>query len=102
MPNLPSGTSRDLFVVAVAACLLLANAISIALVWWDKRQAQRDRRRIRERTLHLWAMLGGFPGGAWAMRRFRHKTARASFIRRYVAASALHLAAWAVFVWLVL
>ncbi len=102
MQNLPPGISRDLFLVAVVVWLLLASAVSAALVWWDKRQAERAGRRIRERTLHMWAMLGGFPGGAWAMRRFRHKTVKASFIWRYVAAAALHLAAWAVFVWLVL
>ena len=75
----------------VAAYLSLVNIWSAALVWWDKRHARLGRRRIRERTLYLSAFLGGFFGGVWAMRGFRHKTVRSAFIWRYAVAATAHL-----------
>ncbi|MDA1257387.1 MAG: DUF1294 domain-containing protein [Chloroflexi bacterium] len=86
----------------IAGYFLLVNAWSALLVWWDKRQARLGRRRIRERTLYLWATAGGFPGGIWAMRRLRHKTVKTSFIWRYTLACLAHLTGWAVAVWLAL
>lgn len=92
--------SDPVFLGAVAGFLILANSWSAGLVWWDKRQARLGGRRIRERTLYVTAVAGGFPGGIWAMRRLRHKTVKSSFIWRYALASALHLSGWAVAFWL--
>ena len=86
----------------VAGYLILVSVWSVGLNWWDKRHARLGRRRIRERTLYLSAVAGGFPGGIWAMRRLRHKTVKASFIWRYTAASLAHLGAWAIVAWLAL
>jgi uncharacterized membrane protein YsdA (DUF1294 family) len=78
----------------LAAYLLLS--LGTLCVWaFDKRRARGGGRRVRERTLHGLALLGGWPG-AWLGRRWlRHKTRKASF--RWVLASAavLHVAAWA-------
>ncbi|MEM7577620.1 MAG: DUF1294 domain-containing protein [Planctomycetota bacterium] len=57
-----------------------ASLVAAALVAWDKRQARRDRWRVPEATLHLWEILGGWPGSLWARRRLRHKTAKRSYI----------------------
>ena len=84
-----------------AGYLVLASVWSAGLVWWDKRQARLERRRIRERTLYLSAIAGGFPGGIWAMRRLRHKTVKSSFIWRYAVASLAHLAGGVAVLWLV-
>ncbi|MCH7593234.1 MAG: DUF1294 domain-containing protein [Chloroflexi bacterium] len=92
--------SDPVFLGAAAGYLVLASAWSVGLVWWDKRQARLGRRRIRERTLLLSAIVGGFPGGIWAMRRLRHKTVKSSFIWRYALASLAHLSGWAMTLWL--
>ncbi len=91
----------DLTLVGViTGYLAVVNLWSAALVWWDKRHARLGRKRIRERTLYLSALFGGFPGGIWAMRGLRHKTVKTSFIWRYTVAVLIHLSAWAVTIYL--
>ena len=45
----------------------------------DKRRAAKGGRRVSERTLHLMAFLGGWPGALLGQRHFRHKTQKMSF-----------------------
>ena len=45
----------------------------------DKRKAVKGDRRVSERTLHLMAFLGGWPGALLGQRHFRHKTQKLSF-----------------------
>jgi uncharacterized membrane protein YsdA (DUF1294 family) len=63
---------------------------------WDKRASKHAGvRRVRERTLHLWALAGGF-GGAWLGQAWlRHKTRHPSFLIVTILAGAAHAAAWA-------
>jgi uncharacterized membrane protein YsdA (DUF1294 family) len=78
-------------VLAAYGALTLA---SLALYGWDKLQARRVRRRIPERTLHLFALAGGFPG-AWLGRRlFRHKTQKPAFAVVLALSTLLHAGAW--------
>ena len=60
--------------------MVLINIISFIFVWVDKRKAERDKWRIPESRLFTLAFLGGIFGHIWAMRRFRHKTRKASFL----------------------
>lgn len=46
---------------------------------YDKRQARRAKRRVRERTLIVLALVGGAPGGWLAMHLVRHKTRHIRF-----------------------
>jgi len=54
--------------------LLVINVFGVLIMWWDKRCAGKDARRVPERTLFLVALFGGSLG-CWAgMYLFRHKT----------------------------
>jgi uncharacterized membrane protein YsdA (DUF1294 family) len=59
--------------------LLLINIISFGLIAWDKRRSQKGARRIRERDLLLFAVIGGSLGGLMGMYTFRHKTRHLKF-----------------------
>jgi uncharacterized membrane protein YsdA (DUF1294 family) len=67
----------------------------------DKNAAQTGRWRTRESTLHLLALVGGWPG-AWAGQRLRrHKSSKQGFLIVYRATVVLHCAAVAAWVfWL--
>jgi uncharacterized membrane protein YsdA (DUF1294 family) len=67
---------------AAAAYLIVVIVMSVAcfiVYGLDKRQATNGGRRVSERTLHLMAFLGGWPGALMAQQHFRHKTQKASF-----------------------
>lgn len=51
------------------------------LYWKDKRAAVTKMRRVPENTLHLFALLGGWPGAMIAQQQFRHKTQKVKFKR---------------------
>ncbi|WP_083851782.1 DUF1294 domain-containing protein [Alcanivorax hongdengensis] len=80
------------FTPFLLALLALLSLISIALYGWDKRAARRGTSRTPEKTLHLYAMLGGWPGAWLAQQAFRHKTVKPSFRRWFVVCVLLNLA----------
>ncbi len=59
--------------------LIIVNMICLLLFFMDKKRAQTGRYRIRERSLFLWALAGGAPGGWLGMYLFRHKTRHLKF-----------------------
>lgn len=69
-----------MFFILLIASMVLLSLLSYAVYAVDKRAAQQGRRRVPERTLHLLALLGGWPGALLAQRRLRHKTAKPSFL----------------------
>ncbi len=75
----------------MAVLLTVINFGSAGAIWRDKRRATRDQWRVKEETLLAWALVGGWPGGIWAMRKFRHKTQKGLFIAKYVIAVVLNL-----------
>ena len=65
-----------------AAYLIVVVVMSVACFiayGLDKRQARNGGRRVSERTLHLLAFLGGWPGAMIGQRQFRHKTQKVTF-----------------------
>lgn len=68
------------WVPAVVPLLYLAmSLITYALYAMDKSAAQHNQWRIQESTLHLFALLGGWPGALFAQDRLRHKSVKAQF-----------------------
>lgn len=59
--------------------LLLVNAVAFVLMLVDKRKAIKNKWRIPEATLLLWAALGGSIGALAGMYIFRHKTKHPKF-----------------------
>ena len=57
----------------------LLSIITFVVYGLDKLAARRGGERIRERTLHLLALCGGWPGALAGQRLFRHKTRNRSF-----------------------
>lgn len=59
--------------------ILCYNLFTFLLMGYDKRQARRGGKRVRERTLLLSAVLCGGPGAFLGMELFRHKTRHLRF-----------------------
>ncbi|PQO35599.1 DUF1294 domain-containing protein [Blastopirellula marina] len=81
-------------ITAIGIYLLLVagtSAGAFLAYWLDKRLAQSGGRRISEKNLILFAVLGGWPG-AWAAQQvFRHKTQKTSFQIKFWLAVAVHV-----------
>lgn len=58
---------------------LLVNVGLFILMGIDKKRAQRNQWRIAEKSLLLLGLAGGGLGGLLGMKRYRHKTKRATF-----------------------
>lgn len=73
---------------------LLYGALSTALFLvygLDKWAATRGKARVAETSLHLVALLGGWPGALLGQQIFRHKTAKPVFLRLTWAMVALNV-----------
>lgn len=81
-----------LFLGSVAALVQLAmlprmvlwlygglSALTFLIYVLDKSSAHKGGQRVRENTLHLLALLGGWPGALYAQQLLRHKSRKTSF-----------------------
>ncbi len=91
MPQLSAPASSYLLVL-----LAVMSVFLFAMMGIDKGKARRGRRRIPEKTLFVFALLGGAVGGTAGMFLFRHKTKHLSFRLLFplLAAAQLALCAW--------
>ncbi|MYL62822.1 DUF1294 domain-containing protein [Bacillus hwajinpoensis] len=71
--------------------LVLINSGSFILMGVDKRRAKKSARRISEKTLWLFIVIGGSIGGYLGMKRFRHKTKHSQFIYGIPAVMIVHI-----------
>jgi len=62
---------------------LVLSVFTLLVYGKDKWAAKRQWRRTPEKTLHLLALIGGWPGAVLGQKLFRHKTQKHSFRRRF-------------------
>lgn len=89
------------FAILYAALLLATSIASFVAFALDKHRARTGGWRLRERTLHILCLLGGWPGGLAAMHLFRHKTIDRTFRALYFICIGLHLLALGLAVYLI-
>ena len=82
----------------LVTALAVLNLATFIAYWIDKRAAEAGRQRTPENTLHLFALLGGWPAARVAQQRLRHKSSKAEFLRVYTATVVAHLALLAAWV----
>ena len=64
----------------IAAAFVLNSLFTIWFYKSDKRQAERQLRRIPEFSLHFWELFCGWPGALYAQRKYHHKWKKTSFM----------------------
>lgn len=66
--------------IAVVAYVLAVSVIAMLVTAYDKAAAMKQKRRVRERTLFLWALIGGSVAMYLTMLGIRHKTLHKRFM----------------------
>ncbi|MEO3990772.1 DUF1294 domain-containing protein [Pseudocitrobacter cyperus] len=64
---------------------LLVNIVTFLIYGADKLAARRSWQRVPERTLLVFGLVGGWPGGLVAQHLFRHKTQKQPFRKWFLA-----------------
>lgn len=72
------------------------GVLTFAVYAFDKAEAKAGRWRIPEKTLHLLALAGGWPGALLAQQWLRHKTSKPRFIAIFWLTVAFHVGAFVV------
>lgn len=70
---------------------LVVSVIAVLVYGWDKFAALCKWRRTPENVLHMYALLGGWPGALFAQQLFRHKSSKKTFRRGFWLTVALNL-----------
>jgi uncharacterized membrane protein YsdA (DUF1294 family) len=79
--------------IAIYLGIVLVMSLACFVAYgWDKRSAANGSRRMPEQTLHILALLGGWPGALLGQRQFRHKTKKLSFLIVLWSVIVLHVA----------
>jgi uncharacterized membrane protein YsdA (DUF1294 family)/cold shock CspA family protein len=65
--------------LVILGVYLVASAVSFSLYAHDKSAAQKGRWRTKENTLHVFSLIGGWPGAFVAQKLLRHKSRKESF-----------------------
>ena len=74
-----AGTKTRMSLNGILVLYLAASAASIVVYAVDKSAARHGRWRASESTLHLLAIIGGWPGALVAQQVFHHKSRKPSF-----------------------
>lgn len=71
--------------------LAVVSVITFIMYGYDKVQARKGGWRVSEKTLHVLALVGGFPGGWIGRSVFRHKTRKGIFLFVLLVSTVIHL-----------
>jgi len=77
--TLISGSALTGLTWTIPAAYFMASTATYLVYWLDKAAARAGRHRIPESTLHLLALVGGWPGALVAQQQYRHKTRKPEF-----------------------
>ncbi|MBI5707151.1 MAG: cold shock and DUF1294 domain-containing protein [Armatimonadetes bacterium] len=77
--------------IAVPLVTLMLSFMTYLVYGLDKRKAEDAAWRVPESTLHLLALLGGWPGAFAAQRLLRHKSRKTGFLAMFWFTVALNL-----------
>lgn len=91
--------ARGMLPLGIAAVYLAASVATAIGYGIDKSAAQSGAWRTRERTLHVLALMGGWPGALVAQRVFHHKSRKPSFRFAFWGTVALNCGALVWFWW---
>ena len=58
---------------------IIISVLTFIVYAWDKAAARKGKWRIKEKTLHIFALIGGWPGAVMAQKILRHKSIKRSF-----------------------
>ncbi|QBY05932.1 DUF1294 domain-containing protein [Thalassotalea sp. HSM 43] len=64
----------------IISYFLIISLVTFLVYWHDKYKAKTGKWRTNEASLHLLALLGGWPGALLARQLFRHKTQKQPFV----------------------
>ena len=76
------------------------SLLCAAMHLWDKRQAIRNRWRVKEKTLHSFELLGGWPGAILITRAINHKVSKPKYMWTLYTIAAFHLISWTALMWI--
>jgi uncharacterized membrane protein YsdA (DUF1294 family) len=74
---------RGLISPLVPLMYLVVSGLTIFAYAFDKSAAMNARWRTQEQTLHVFEVLGGWPGALIAQQLFRHKTNKSSYQSKF-------------------
>lgn len=77
--SLPVAVVMERMPQNIAFSYFVASALTFIAYAFDKSKAKRGVWRIPESTLHLLALIGGWPGAAVAQQTLRHKSQKRAF-----------------------
>ena len=89
--------------MAVGGCFLftlvvcwhvIASTATYVVYGIDKRAAGRAKGRVREKTMHLMELAGGWPGAVLAQKHFKHKRRKAEYMLAFRLIVAIHALGW--------